>query len=1808
MKRFALKRITALVLALIMTLSLLPMTVWAEDETTGAPSNTVFTDGGDGLGGDGGMYIFTKLSDDANGNATVLTCDIPAAWAWDEENNKRYVHVACDPIAPTTVYIAVESSHHLKIGETNLTALDGTWNTNYKVYPVAVPTQEGFMSSVEVTHIYDLYNENGGPAGTATGQIDLVFDFTPVLTAGDALNLGDFYLFTDLSDGVLTSDRTMSAQGHDNGARLDITVPCSPASEAPENVYLAVLEWQKLNMTDVTMVGKWNTMAHWNNTQEVTYNIYSIAVTEPTTGDTAIKSGTYTYYDNEIESYKTCELNLIFDFTPIFTLKEDGGKDVGDCGVRFFTVLDSTNKTLYCGDTVQQDGNRITVSCPKASNATVYMTADGELFVNDTKQEPAVSGKWMADDRACKIYALTVSNPGNNSAVSYTVSHGGGSIDLIFDFAPVLNGSNPADVAGVQVFTDLDSNGNLSCKHPVSAQWKDGGFDIVVTCYPESTAPKKVYLAMYEGETLEIDGATNIGKWTTQAHWDETQTATYNIYAVDVTKPETGYVVKHDGTHSWTDDENKPCSEECDLIFDFTPVLTGAPVEGFWGMRFFADLKGSELSYNGEVQQWGDMSGVYVTVYCAPETSKTIYLGIDPQNTVTIDGTELTNMIGKWSTQAEWNPEETITYNIYPLTVSKPANSDTVEYEIVRSYDWYDDNNTPDDNTDDTSGTERETFTLVFDFANYPSDPLFVKDGEDYYDFANVFSGFDNDWELYYCQWDDATETESYHLFGNRAFTFEATDANGKDCSTKFSWNNDGTLHFDGETFVYDDLPITLFVKDDTGYRHKLVIEDNYYSDWDRSCWKTYTTNVVTEGDYTYGGCSTITVQLTPEQAQFIDLPDKLTADNELVITVHDPGEEMWRALVSQAEEFEGISVFYQPGAKVGLKDGELPQMKYVGGPWTAVEFLELLYRDNYPIEKYGAGGNGNIYGKVFHETDRTVIIPEASAIRSTWIWVYDDGTQLADSVNVKVVLADDVGGAVTLEEGQSGKTVDLSRVEVMEREGFALAFEKKDGALVYEDGVLTYRYVGPTEIEDPEFAGAFPTTVADFVVRDTAMKVGLISDMEETPDCELLTVHAPKGYKAKALDGHPCSGDSMKLWYCWEGLAVVWTYTLTWVNDAGEEYVEHISIETPSVEGAEWWMDHMYGGTIKKVDAERMLVTELTKDCGAEYQLSDGLAYVQYDNDKELDVSAIKDAVISVQAPENADGDLPVAYRGIWWDSGSQDDPTYNRFCEDIIAKLEGQVEVIDRLEPGENNETITTATNALLKQTIGDIEYYYSGDRGTRLLVVKWIYDEVEENNGAVYEYLRMDTSPYYCTLEAKVSTDVNGAVDKPTAEVDESATGHSNIYLETRIHPQEDKGGKYGQYFFELRLVDGEGNTYVEYHEDGYTIILPYSFMGEEWNYEMAKNLKEKPIINHYDKNFNLKENNGAIKGEYTERGIEFKVGDFSPFMLTWDETIADNTGAGTTPPTGGTPGGYYPIVTPTTPVEKPTETKPTTPAQPVAPPAEVTVPVSGDENTINVEASVSGSTATIDKVDMTKLEGVIGDDVAVGTVTIDFSDLKSSEGIDTVEIPADVVKEIAEAVADPNNDAESLEIVLSDGASIEFDAAALAEKVSQAGGADITISIKQAVENVLSAAQQAAVGDRVAFDINVTSGGVHISDMGGKITIHAPYELRDGETAEGIVVYYVDDEGNKEKCETSYDSVKKRVNWKTDHLSVYMIAHEAPVTDDDPAVDNTPADEVVQPDNSNSVGLWIGVALAVLVVAIIVVVILIKRKKA
>ena len=252
----------------------------------------------------------------------------------------------------------------------------------------------------------------------------------------------------------------------------------------------------------------------------------------------------------------------------------------------------------------------------------------------------------------------------------------------------------------------------------------------------------------------------------------------------------------------------------------------------------------------------------------------------------------------------------------------------------------------------------------------------------------------------------------------------------------------------------------------------------------------------------------------------------------------------------------------------------------------------------------------------------------------------------------------------------------------------------------------------------------------------------------------------------------------------------------------------------------------------------------------------------------------------------------------------------------------------------------------------------------------------------------------------------------------------------------------------------------------------------------------------------------------------------------------------------------------------------------PSVPSTPPAtEVTVPISGDDNTIHVDAEVKGDKATVDHVDKDHLDTVIGDHVEeIGTVTIDFSVL--DKPITTVEIPANAVKEIADAINNPHNDAHSFEVVLTGGTSIEFDAEAMAEKAAQADGKDITISIVSHEDAKLTSAQEYVVGDHVAFDINVTSGGEHISDMGGKVSVHVPYELAEGEDPDGIVVWYVDEFGNRERCETSYDPIKKRVNFKTDHLSLYMIDYDAALAESCDGVTNCSSKAFTDLDTS----LW------------------------
>jgi hypothetical protein len=88
------------------------------------------------------------------------------------------------------------------------------------------------------------------------------------------------------------------------------------------------------------------------------------------------------------------------------------------------------------------------------------------------------------------------------------------------------------------------------------------------------------------------------------------------------------------------------------------------------------------------------------------------------------------------------------------------------------------------------------------------------------------------------------------------------------------------------------------------------------------------------------------------------------------------------------------------------------------------------------------------------------------------------------------------------------------------------------------------------------------------------------------------------------------------------------------------------------------------------------------------------------------------------------------------------------------------------------------------------------------------------------------------------------------------------------------------------------------------------------------------------------------------------------------------------------------------------------------------------------------------------------------------------------------------------------------------------------------------------------RQAAVGSAPVYDISLTSNNQYITSFdGGQITIALPYTLKTGESASGVVVWYLDGEGNIQRMNTMYDVRTQTVIFTTDHLSMYFVTYEA-----------------------------------------------------
>ena len=212
--------------------------------------------------------------------------------------------------------------------------------------------------------------------------------------------------------------------------------------------------------------------------------------------------------------------------------------------------------------------------------------------------------------------------------------------------------------------------------------------------------------------------------------------------------------------------------------------------------------------------------------------------------------------------------------------------------------------------------------------------------------------------------------------------------------------------------------------------------------------------------------------------------------------------------------------------------------------------------------------------------------------------------------------------------------------------------------------------------------------------------------------------------------------------------------------------------------------------------------------------------------------------------------------------------------------------------------------------------------------------------------------------------------------------------------------------------------------------------------------------------------------------------------------------------------------------------------------------VTVPVSGEDATVNVNVEVKDSTATIKSADVEK----VLEAKDVGTVTIDVSGLNNN--VNEATIPGAMVDKIATAVADEKNDANGLEIKLPTG-TVSLDKEAVEALSEQAGSNDLTLHLDGVKVTELNTAQQGAVKDievEVVLDAYLTSNGQRISDFkGGSATVKVPYTLKSNQRATGLVVWYVADDGTRTQIPARYEN--NEIIFTVPHFSNYVIAYDA-----------------------------------------------------
>ena len=199
--------------------------------------------------------------------------------------------------------------------------------------------------------------------------------------------------------------------------------------------------------------------------------------------------------------------------------------------------------------------------------------------------------------------------------------------------------------------------------------------------------------------------------------------------------------------------------------------------------------------------------------------------------------------------------------------------------------------------------------------------------------------------------------------------------------------------------------------------------------------------------------------------------------------------------------------------------------------------------------------------------------------------------------------------------------------------------------------------------------------------------------------------------------------------------------------------------------------------------------------------------------------------------------------------------------------------------------------------------------------------------------------------------------------------------------------------------------------------------------------------------------------------------------------------------------------------------------------------ITVPVTGSRDTVQVSASVSGSTAEVKEIKKIELDK-IGTD---RDVVIDLSGL--SKSVTGVTLPTDTIRSISESEAD------GVTIKLPN-AELRVDQKTLAAVSEQAKGSKVQLVVEtdsKAKDTMTAAQKQALDGmkNAAALEAYFISNGQRIRDFnGGEVELSIPYQA-----SGAIRAWYLKEDGTREPVSARYDKENARLILR--HFSHYVI---------------------------------------------------------